>query len=78
LNAITCQVTGAGGYTVHLSQYNVVIDVNATDDVISCFFTNEQIPVSIPTMTEWGIIIFILLAGVGSVYFLRSQKRAGS
>jgi hypothetical protein len=31
--------------------------------------------VAVPTMTEWGIIIFILLAGVGSVYYLRRQSR---
>jgi len=31
---------------------------------------------SVPTMTEWGMIIFIALAGLGSVYYLRRQKRA--
>jgi len=31
---------------------------------------------SIPTMTEWGMIIFIILAGIGSVYYLRRQRRA--
>jgi hypothetical protein len=30
---------------------------------------------SVPTMTEWGMITFLLLAGLGSVYFLRRQKR---
>jgi hypothetical protein len=34
--------------------------------------------VAVPTMTEWGIIIFILLAGVGSVYYLRRQSRIQS
>ena len=29
---------------------------------------------SIPTMTEWGMIIFILLAGFGAVYYLRRQR----
>ena len=33
---------------------------------------------SIPTMNEWGMIIFVLLAGLGSVYYLRRQKRANS
>jgi hypothetical protein len=33
---------------------------------------------SIPTMNEWGMIIFMLLAGVGAVYYLRRQKRANS
>lgn len=33
---------------------------------------------TIPTMTEWGMIIFTLLAGVGAIYYLRRQKRAKS
>jgi hypothetical protein len=31
---------------------------------------------SIPTMTQWGMIIFVILAGVGAVYYIRRQKRA--
>lgn len=31
----------------------------------------------IPTMNEWGMIIFMALAGVGSVYYLRRKKIAG-
>jgi hypothetical protein len=33
---------------------------------------------SIPTMNEWGMIIFIVLAGLGSFYYLRRQRRAES
>jgi hypothetical protein len=33
---------------------------------------------AVPTMTEWGMIIFISLAGVGSVYYLRRYRRAES
>jgi len=29
----------------------------------------------VPTMTEWGMIIFIILAGIGSIYYLRRQRR---
>lgn len=75
MDAITCQVTGAGGYAVNLSPHNVVIDVNDSGDIISCFFTNEQRTLSVPTMTEWGMIIIMLLAGLGAVYHLRRQKR---
>lgn len=28
---------------------------------------------AIPTMTEWGMIIFVVLAGLGSVYFIRRK-----
>jgi hypothetical protein len=33
-------------------------------------------PLNIPTMNEWGMIIFMLLAGTGAVLYLRRQKRA--
>ncbi len=29
----------------------------------------------VPTMTEWGMIIFVILAGLGSVLYLRRQRR---
>lgn len=28
----------------------------------------------VPTMTEWGMLIFILLAGIGSMYYLRRRR----
>lgn len=31
---------------------------------------------TVPTLTEWGMIIFMVLAGLGSVYYLRRQRRA--
>jgi len=30
----------------------------------------------IPTMTEWGMIVFMLFAGIGSVLYLRRQRKA--
>jgi hypothetical protein len=33
-------------------------------------------PLAIPTLTEWGMIIFMVFAGVGAVYFMRRQRRA--
>jgi len=32
--------------------------------------------VAVPTLTQWGMIIFILLAGLVAVYYLRRQSRA--
>ncbi len=34
------------------------------------------ISTAVPTMTEWGMIIFIILAGLGAVYYLRRQRNA--
>ncbi len=33
---------------------------------------------AVPTITEWGIIIFGVLAGLGSIYYLRRQRKAES
>ncbi len=30
----------------------------------------------IPTMTEWGMIILIVILGIGSVYYLRKRRSA--
>lgn len=30
---------------------------------------------SVPTLSEWGVIIFMVLAGLGSVYYLRKYRR---
>jgi len=31
---------------------------------------------AVPTMTEWGMIIFMVIAGLGAFYFIRRQRRA--
>ncbi len=33
-------------------------------------------PVSVPTMNEWGMIIFMIFAGLGAFYYLRRQRKA--
>ena len=37
---------------------------------------NQGRDVAVPTMTEWGILIFILFAGLGSVAYLRKARMA--
>jgi hypothetical protein len=32
--------------------------------------------IGIPTLSGWGMIIFVVLAGLGTVYFMRRQKTA--
>ena len=36
---------------------------------------DRNLNASIPTLTQWGMIIFIVLAGLGSVYYMRRRKR---
>jgi Protein of unknown function (DUF1554) len=57
---------------IYWSEYTPVNCDNASP--LYCF---ENAPVSaVPSMTEWGMIIFVVLAGVGSVYYMRRSKRA--
>jgi hypothetical protein len=37
----------------------------------------EYVPTSVPTLNEWGLIIFVVFTGVLSVYFLRRRRIAG-
>ena len=47
-------------------------------DVLVYGVTGVQDPASVPTMNEWGMIIFMALAGLGAVFYLRRSKRAES
>ncbi len=40
----------------------------------------EYVPTAapIPTLTEWGMITFMLLAGLGAIYYMRRQRKAES
>lgn len=46
----------------------------------TCTITNTLIPaiapaVDVPTLNEWGVIFFMVLAGLGSVYYLRKYRK---
>jgi hypothetical protein len=51
------------------------IEGNTAIDNVTLIKQSSQ-ATAVPTMTEWGMIIFMILAGLGSVYYLRRQKRA--
>ena len=38
--------------------------------------TAKTAKTAIPTINEWGMIIFMVLAGLGAVYYMRRQRRA--
>jgi len=54
----------------------ITVTTNDTNFAIAEFGIAGPTPTSVPTMNEWGMIIFILLAGLCSVYYLRRQKGA--
>ena len=39
-------------------------------------FYNYDTPVAVPAMTQWGMMLFLVLAGLGAVYYLRRRRRA--
>jgi hypothetical protein len=64
--AFSSTVPGSGWFAPAAAPIDLAIQIMATGST------------SIPTMTEWGIIVFMLLAGLGSIYYLRRQKRANN
>jgi|APFre7841882724_1041349.scaffolds.fasta_scaffold63826_2 hypothetical protein len=38
----------------------------------------QQQSTAIPSLNEWGMIIFVTLAGLGAIYFIRRNKRTES
>ena len=59
---------GSSGYILMARHQNICGIAN-----YAVAISNDPLP--IPTMTEWGMIIFMVLAGLGSVYYLRRQRR---
>jgi hypothetical protein len=58
--------------------YPADADSDGKDDAVE-LVENEMIfllPVQVPTMNEWGMIIFAALAGIGAVYYLRKRYSA--
>ena len=37
-----------------------------------------EVTQAVPTMTQWGMISFVTLAGLGAIYFIRKNKRTES
>jgi hypothetical protein len=89
-NPIYCVIIGPPpGTTTYISQGTVTNNGNTVNGsfmgsyqatAYSAEWTlNKNKPVSsIPTLTQWGMIIFVVLAGFGAAYYLRRQKRAKS
>jgi hypothetical protein len=56
-------VVGTSGTLTHSATMQVVLQPPAQEQV------------TVPTMTEWGMIIFAILAGLGSVLYLSRLRR---
>jgi predicted outer membrane repeat protein len=70
-NDTTCATIPVGG----VDQRGVTRPQGPHCDIGAYELIQQQPPTAVPTITEWGMIIFMILAGVGSVYYIRKQKR---
>jgi hypothetical protein len=68
-------IHGSGLYIGMANPMNLLTDPNDELPEGGWELISLQDPYPIPTMTEWGMIIFVILAGLGAVYYLRRQRR---
>lgn len=70
-------ITIAGNLITLILADNALGDDSGNDGIIFDQGGPSDPPsTSIPTMTEWGMIVFIVLAGLGAVYSVKRQRRA--
>ena len=81
----TLTETGPDGYTSTgfscdggtLVGNQLTIGDTDAGNTITCTIANTYtpvIPTSVPTLSEWGMIIFMVLMGLGSIYYLRRRR----
>jgi hypothetical protein len=71
---LVCTDSTAGSTFTYLgAQANIALVAGGT---VTCTYTNNLSPPAeaIPTLSEWGMIIFMVLLGLMSIYYLRRQK----
>ena len=76
---IVCPISAFGQEEVCCYQGNCYIDVMACQGEFipgdTCDPNPCLQPATVPTLSEWGMIVFVVLAGFGAVYYLRRQRR---
>ena len=78
----TLTETGPAGYTAEFScdggtLVGNQLTITQAGTTITCTIANTftpVIPTSVPTLSEWGMIIFMVLMGLGSIYYLRRRR----
>ncbi|MHB8882805.1 MAG: IPTL-CTERM sorting domain-containing protein [Thermodesulfovibrionales bacterium] len=74
---VTVNVTAAtaGSYTNTLAAGALQTDLGANPVAASAILLVNTFAATVPTLNEWGMIIFMLIAGLGSVYYMRRYRR---
>lgn len=59
------------------NDYNLIVDFTDPQGGAAWYIVQLDFPDAqpIPTMNEWGMIIFMILAGLGAVSYLKRQRR---
>jgi hypothetical protein len=69
---LACTDSTAGStFTYSGAQANIALAAGGT---VTCTYINN-LPPPIPTLSEWGVIIFVGLVGLMSIYYLRRKRR---
>ena len=72
---ISADLSAYAGQTVRIrfAEVDNQFYLNTGVDQVSAIST---VAAAVPTMNEWGMIVFMLLAGVGSIFFLKRRQQA--
>ena len=66
--------TTAGTYTFTLTATDSSANNCTGLQAYTIVINSVIIPTSVPTLSEWGMIIFMVLMGLGSIYYLRRRR----
>ena len=55
-------------------EFSVVVGAPADWSMDDLLFVSQA--ATVPTLNEWGIIVFMVLAGLGSLYYLKKIRVA--
>jgi hypothetical protein len=73
---ITATVLASGSYANTAAVTSTTYDPITSNNTATASTTPLAVAaVAVPTMTEWGMLIFMVLAGLGSVCYLRRDRR---
>lgn len=66
-----------GGSPVEITSGAPFTDLNGLTVAVSQAPPQPQVVTPVPTMTEWGMIAFMVFAGIISLYYLKSKRLTG-
>jgi hypothetical protein len=74
LNGATGAITGTPTAVGTVNFTITATDTNGCTGLLGYTVTISAVATAIPTVTEWGMILFMVLAGLGSLYHLKRKR----